>query len=198
MGLAGIGAAAGWALALSGVALAAEPVAAPNPTPSAVSAYSFDPARFEIRGGLLASTWRPEIGEIDVNGELVAPKFISVAGWQDALLPRLHAGAMGNLAGGTSYAYAGALWTVNYDRVFAEVALGGAAHNAALNGSDPKTPKLGCRALYHTGANLGYRFAPNWSAMITFDHVSNGKPTLSSCTANTGLSVLGLRIGYSF
>jgi hypothetical protein len=38
----------------------------------------------------------------------------------------------------------------------------------------------------------------NWSAMITFDHASNGSPTLSNCRGNTGISVVGLRVGYAF
>jgi lipid A 3-O-deacylase len=158
----------------------------------------YDPTRFEIRGGFLASTWGPEAGTSDINGEVVFPKIVSVSGWQDVLIPRLHAGAMGNLAGRTSYAYGGALWTVNFGRVFTEVFGGGAVHNGPLLSADPNEPSYGCRELYHVGANLGYRFDQNWSAMITFDHASNGRPTISNCPANTGLSLLGVRVGYSF
>jgi len=164
----------------------------PNPTPL------YDPSRFEIRGGFLASVARPESGTSDINGELVFPKFVNAPGWQDLLIPRLHVGGMGNLGGRTSYAYAGALWTVNFDRFFTEAFLGGAVHNGPLESSGPNESSLGCRELYHVGVNLGYRFDQNWSAMITFDHASNGRPTLSNCPANTGLSLLGVRVGYAF
>ena len=167
---------------------------------SSVSASTplYDPSRFEVRGGFLASSWGPEAGTPDINGELVFPKIVSVSGWQDVLIPRLHVGGMDNLVGRTSYVYAGGLWTVNFDRAFTEIFAGGAIHNGPLMSSVPGEASYGCRELYHVGANLGYRFDQNWSAMITFDHISNGRPTLSDCPANTGLSLLGVRVGYSF
>jgi lipid A 3-O-deacylase len=179
-------------------AYAADLKSPPLPSTSGGANLLYDPSRFEIRGGFLASSSGPEAGTPDINGELVFPKFVSVAGWQDILIPRLHVGGMGNLAGRTSYAYAGGLWTVNFGRVFTEVFGGGAIHNGPLLSSDPREASYGCRELYHVGANLGYRFDQNWSAMLTFDHISNGRPTLSNCPANTGLSLLGLRVGYSF
>jgi lipid A 3-O-deacylase len=185
-------------IGLMGFANAAD--LAPSPVvsspPSAIALY--DPSRFEIRGGFMAPIEGSEVGTADINGELVFPKFVSVPGWQDVLIPRLHVGGMGNLSGRTSYAYAGGLWTVNFDRFFTEAALGGAIHNGPLVTFDSDDPSLGCRALYHVGANLGYRFDQNWSAMITFDHVSNGRPTLSNCPTNAGLTLLGVRVGYSF
>jgi lipid A 3-O-deacylase len=177
--------------------------AADAPPPSPSLAYGnvnslYDPGRYEIRGGFLASTWGPEGGTPDINGELVFPKFGRLSGWQDILIPRLQIGGMDNLVGRTSYAYAGALWTVNYERFFAEIFGGAAVHNGPLLNADLSLPSYGCRELYHVGANLGYRFDQNWSAMLTFDHASNGRPTLSNCPANTGLSLLGVRVGYSF
>ena len=75
---------------------------------------------------MLVSFHAPEIGDINLNGELVFPKFVNVPGWQDILIPRLQIGGMGNVSGGTSYAYAGPVWTVNFDHVFAEIFGGGA------------------------------------------------------------------------
>jgi lipid A 3-O-deacylase len=182
--------------------LVATAFAADLPPPAApvatVVANPYSADQFEIRGGGLISTWKPETGDAYANVELVLPKPFSVSGWQALLLPRPHLGAMGNLAGGTSYAYAGALWTANYERTFAEVFFGGAVHNGPLHSVAPDQPSLGCRLLYHTGANLGYRFDQHWTMMVTFDHISNGEPTLSSCRSNTGLSELGVRVGYSF
>jgi lipid A 3-O-deacylase len=179
----------------SSVAADLPPTTAAAPAPAA---EAYDPNRFEVRGGFLASTWKPRIGDPYANVEIVLPKLMSVPGWQDLLLPRLHAGAMGNLAGRTSYVYAGGLWTLNYDRYFAEALFGGAVHNGPLISAKPDEPSVGCRWAYHSGANLGYRFNAHWSAMLTFDHLSNGRPTLSSCPAKTGLSELGVRVGYSF
>jgi hypothetical protein len=116
------------------------------------------------------------------------------------LIPRLHIGGMGNVSGGTSYAYARGLWTVNFGRFFTEVFGGGAIHDGPLTSPDPmphNQPALGCRELYHIGGNVGYRFDQNWSTMVTVDHISNGRGVLSNCPENTGLSLVGLRIGYS-
>jgi hypothetical protein len=67
---------------------------------------------------------------------LVFPKIYTVPGWQDILIPRFHVGGMGNLGGRTSYGYAGALWTLNYDRYFTEVFFGGAVHDGPLLARD--------------------------------------------------------------
>jgi lipid A 3-O-deacylase len=170
--------------------------AAPPPAPVPVPLY--DPTKFEVRGGFLAESWGPDSGNVDVNGELVFPKLFTVPGWEDMLIPRLHVGGFGSLEGKTSYGYAGALWTVNYDRYFAEAFLGGAVHNGPLISSRADEPSYGCRYLYHVGANVGYRFDEHWSAMVTFDHASDGRPTLSNCPKNTGLSLVGVRLGYAF
>jgi lipid A 3-O-deacylase len=186
------------AFGVPGFANAADIPATPAAPASAPVVSFYNPSAFEVRGGALVSTWGPEEGSVDLNGELVFPKIFTVPGWQDILIPRFHVGGMGNLGGRTSYGYAGALWTLNYDRYFTEVFFGGAVHDGPLLARDSDEPSLGCRVLYHTGANIGYRFDQNWSAMITFDHASNGSPTLSNCRGNTGISVLGLRVGYSF
>jgi lipid A 3-O-deacylase len=191
-----------WALIISAVGIPCFSWAADAPPRAPVlaanSSFSYDPTHFEVRGGGFASTWGPEGGTPDINGELVFPKIYSVPGWQDVLIPRFHMGGMANLAGRTNYAYAGALWTLNYDRYFAEYFFGGVVHDGPLKAANEHEPNLGCRELYHIGGSLGYRFDQNWSAMVTFDHASDGEPTLSRCHSNTGISVVGLRIGYSF
>jgi lipid A 3-O-deacylase len=188
----------GWAQAAD---LSSPPPPAPPPAATIDPNTLYDPQKFEIRGGGLASFHKPETGDVNLNGEVVLPKFISLPGWQDMLIPRLHIGGMGNVSGGTSYAYAGGLWTVNFGRFFTEVFGGGAIHDGSLTSPDPmphNQPALGCRELYHIGGNVGYRFDQNWSAMVTVDHISNGRGVLSNCPENTGLSLVGLRIGYSF
>lgn len=156
--------------------------------------------RWEIRGGVLGSTWGPESGELYLNGEIIAPKFYRLQGWYDFLIPRLRVGAMGNLAGGTSYVDGGVMWTVDYQRYFVDFFLGGAVHDGQINGhySDPTRNKLGCRALYHVGWNVGYQIDVHWNVEATFDHVSDGAGTLSDCRENQGVTAVGLRLGYAF
>jgi lipid A 3-O-deacylase len=172
----------------------------PPAPPTFAQASGFNLTGFEIRGGVLRSTWGPEIGDWSLNGEVVFPKFYQAQGWVDYLIPRLHVGIVGNLQGGTDYLYAGPTWRVNYNRFFADFFLGGAVHDGQVNGHyfDPTRNKLGCRALYHVGWSAGYQFDEHWSAMATFDHISNGAGTLSDCHENQGISILGLRVGYAF
>src|SRR5271165_2109644 len=88
----------------------------------------FDPTKFEIRGGFLVAPFGAQQRTSDITGALVFPKFVRLQGWQDVVIPRFRIGGADNLFGRTSYAYADALWTVNFNRVFAEVFLGGLSH----------------------------------------------------------------------
>lgn len=152
----------------------------------------YNPMSYELRGGVFATMLGPEIGSVDVNGEVVLPKFYTVPGIVNAFIPRLAAGGMANVDGKTSYGYLHALWTVNYTRnLFGEVSVGGAVN-------DGPNSQLGCPELVALGADFGYRLDAHWSAMLTFQHLSNGKGYLSDCPHNDGLNVLGLRFGYSF
>lgn len=173
----------------------------PPDTPSAPTASVplYDPTKFEIRGGFFASPFGVEKGSADVNAALVFPKVFTLPGWQDALIPRLRIGGVANLGGRTSYIYADGLWTMNFDRAFAEVFFGGLVHNGPLqNRVDENATALGCRELYHLGADLGYRFDQHWSVIDTFEHGSDGEPALSNCPQNRGLNVAGVALGYSF
>ncbi|MBV8766146.1 MAG: acyloxyacyl hydrolase [Hyphomicrobiales bacterium] len=157
-------------------------------------------AGFEFRAGVFGSTWGPERGELNLNGEVLFPKFLKVESWADILIPRLQIGATGSVGGGTSYAYVGPIWTAAYERLFVDLSLGGAIHNGETgNVTDPSRNKLGgCRVIYHVGSDIGYRLTDNWSAMLTFDHISNGSGTLSSCGQNQGVTIVGVRLGYTF
>lgn len=157
-------------------------------------------AGFEFRAGVFGSTWGHERGELNLNGEVLFPKFLRVGNWADILIPRLQVGATGSVGGGTSYAYVGPIWTAAYERVFVDLSLGGAIHNGETgNMTDPNRNRLGgCRVIYHVGSDIGYRLTDNWSAMLTFDHISNGSGTLSSCGENQGVTIVGIRLGYMF
>jgi lipid A 3-O-deacylase len=160
----------------------------------------YDSRRVEIRGGYTATVAGPERGASAISAELIAPK-ISIPWLPDIFTPRLHAGVTDSLSGKTSYGYVGALWRLNYtERLFGELTFGGAIHNGFLTSTQGEVDRvaLGCRELYHMGVNFGYRIDPNWNAVLTFEHMSNGTHLFSNCPRNEGLNLLGLRVGRSF
>ncbi|MBV8962664.1 MAG: acyloxyacyl hydrolase [Hyphomicrobiales bacterium] len=169
------------------------PATAPAPVGSFLSGW-------EIRAGGFASTWGPEKADPNLNAEIVTPKPFHLEGWADYLVPHLQAGGTANIGGGTSYIYAGPMWSVSYEKIFADFALGGAVHDGQIQGhyTNPHLNRLGCRALYHVSWDLGYQLTENWSVMATFDHISSGSGTLSNCGTNQGISILGARVGYRF
>jgi hypothetical protein len=190
-----------FALALSASTLAQAanlPLPDVAPTP-ATSVPLYDPTKYEIRGAFLESPFGVEKDTADASAALVFPKLVSLPGWQDFFIPRLRIGGVANLGGRTSYAYADGLWTLNVDRVFAELFFGGLVHNGPLqNHVDENATALGCRELYHMGADLGYRFDQHWSVIATYEHGSDGEPVMSHCPQNRGLNIAGVALGYSF
>lgn len=187
-------------LGVGGAVAADLPSAAPSsPSNSAVifgPPALYHPERFELRGGVFAhAIASPESGSADGNIEIVAPRFFHIPGLPDYFTPRLHAGAMVNFAGRTSYVYAGALWTYNITpRWFVEGFFGGLIHNGHLDDVSDTMNGLGCRWAFHDGASIGYRLNDRWSVMGTFDHLSNG----TLCAYNKGINDYGLRAAYSF
>lgn len=160
--------------------------------------------KYEFRlGSFLHGVGGREKGYADLNAEFVLPDPWPQS-WQPSnprmrfLLPRPHFGTMVNFNGMTSYVYAGALWTFPLPyNFFIEGFVGGAVHNGVLQ-DDPNRASLGCRELFHSGGSFGYRFGDRWSAMFTFDHLSNGNAALHACSHNQGLNQYGVRLGYSF
>jgi lipid A 3-O-deacylase len=182
---------------LNGASLAAD--LSGQPPPDIIQTASVL-AGYEFRTGVLGSTWGPEKGDPYLSGEVLFPKFLHAEGWADNLIPRLQLGGMGNLSGGTSYIYAGPSWRLDYERIFADFSLGGAIHDGDTGRfADSNRNKIGgCRIIYHVGTDIGYQLTRDWSAMLTFDHISNGSGTLSGCGSNEGVTVVGIRLGYTF
>ena len=111
------------------VALLWQPAIADELVAPRWSGQLLDPHRYELRfGGFAHGVGSIESGQIDINGEFVLPRLPFGRGeWWDFLVPRPHLGVMANLSGGTSYAYAGGLWTIPLpSRFFAEFFFGGA------------------------------------------------------------------------
>jgi hypothetical protein len=199
-----LAAAAVLAVVLSASKAAATDLAPPPPPPMISPSTSslvfgpptlYHPERFEIRGGVFAhAVGSPEAGSADLNLELVAPRFFTVPFLPDYLTPRFHIGGIANLAGKTSYIYAGGLWTFNLTpRWFAEGFFGGLVHNGELDDISTTMNGLGCRWAFHSGGSIGYRVSDRWSVLGTFDHLSNA----TLCTNNKGINDFGLRLGYS-
>ncbi len=181
---------------------AATDLAAPSPTVRSADTQVlfgqslYHPERFELRGGIFAhAIASPEAGSVDLNLELVAPKFFVIPGLPEYFTPRFHVGGMVNFAGKTSYVYAGGLWTFNItQRWFVEGFFGGLVHNGHLDDLSDNMNGLGCRWAFHSGGSVGYRFNDRWSVLGTFDHLSNAQ----LCTNNKGINDYGLRVSYSF
>ena len=131
---------------LAGAALVAllflRPAGAADLSPNPASTHepsTYEPlgsfvSGWEIRAGGFASTWGPEKGDPNINAEIVTPKPFHIQGWADYLIPHLQLGGTANIGGGTSYLYAGPMWSVSYDKIFADFALGGAIHDGQIQG----------------------------------------------------------------
>ena len=61
----------------------------------------FDPTKFEVRGGFLIAPFGTEEGTSDLTGAFILPKFVSLPGWEDLLIPRIRFGGVANLVGKT-------------------------------------------------------------------------------------------------
>jgi hypothetical protein len=192
--------------------LPAPPPAAPPPyvAPPLVqpAAYFYDPYRTEIRlGGFFHGVGGAEKGTYDINPEFVFPRLpLFQTQWWNVFVPRPHVGVLANLEGRTSSFYAGALWSFPLPfRTFFELFVDGSIHNGVQNNPLPGHSGLGCPALFHVGGSLGYAITDHWTAMVTFDHLSNGHYIFGiNCAGNTGptpnpgVNDWGAKIGYAF
>jgi lipid A 3-O-deacylase len=164
----------------------------PAPTPAA------EADSFEARLGAFAhSIGSTEAGGVDANVELLLPRLPNNLPEQyKFFVPRPQFGAMINTGGKTSYGYAGVVWTLNIlPQFFLEPMFGGAVHDGNATATPvPDENTLGCRVLFHTGLSGGYRLTERWTALVTWDHISNGH----LCPHNAGMNDYGVKIGYSF
>lgn len=136
----------------------------------------------------------PEAG-VNLRGELILPKpALFTALMPDALAPAPFAGLSAHVGHGTSFFYAGALWTLPLtDHLFVEASLALAANNGR---SEPRqgSAAIGCHGGFREEAGLGWRFDAAWSAVLMVEHYSNAH----LCNHNRGLTNFGLMIGRTF
>jgi hypothetical protein len=184
------------------------PFVAPAPPPPPPVPGLYDPYRIEVRlGGFLHGVGGPEKGTYDLNPEIVFARLPLYQGqWWNVFVPRPHVGVLANLGGRTSAVYAGALWSfpLRYGTFF-ELFVDGAVHDGFHQFPPPGRTGLGCPALFHVGGSLGYAITEHWTAMLTFDHLSNGHVIFGlNCagnvgpTPNPGFNNWGAKVGYAF
>jgi lipid A 3-O-deacylase len=176
----------------TGRAEAADPVWGASDLVTAHSTL-YRPDRWDVRGGAYAHCCFVEKGA-DLGIEVVTPRLFVIPSLHEFFIPRLHFGGVFNLAGHTSYGYAGLLFTFNLSRhFFLEPFIGVAVTNGVAAGDATHNP-IGCTPLLHSGGNLGYRIDQHWSVMLTLEHVSNA----GLCNRNVGINSYGAKVGYSF
>ncbi|WP_349358540.1 acyloxyacyl hydrolase [Stappia sp.] len=173
------------------------PAQAADPAESRVSAAH---ALFlsEVRGGVLYHDTMNRESGLDINVEVLS-RFAALEGTLPLLGTRMmlrpHLGANINTGGNTSMAYFGYSLTLDLtSRLFVEGSLGGMVHDGSTRAGTPNALSLGCNLMFREAAAIGVRISEqlNLSAMI--EHSSNA----GGCSANNGLTNVGLRFGYLF
>jgi len=156
-------------------------------------------------GGFFHGVGSHERNTYDVNASFLTPRLdLGVPGYLAYALPRLQFGGAVNLAGRTSFAYGGIAMTLPITkRIFFEPFLGGAVDNGSLTPT-PTLAGLGCPLLFHAGASIGVSITEHWTALGTFEHLSNGKELGVDCgtnevtEGNQGLNNWGISLDYAF
>ena len=149
----------------------------------------------EVRAGVFAHSIDPNNGEdgADLNLELLLRR---PGGRYDnplldfALRPRVHIGGSVNTAGDTSQVYAGLSWDVQLaPKLSLELTFGGAVHDGPTGAA---VDSYGCSVNFRESASLGYALDERWTVYGTVAHMSNA----DLCDQNTGLTSVGVRLGY--
>ncbi len=191
----------GVALAALCSALAIGPALAEDPMLSSVSIV--DEVRFgfhyhDVYTGFIPSSttgWRFDQLE-DLSFEvLFASPQIDIFKWIGS--PRPNVGATVNLQGQDSMAHLGLTWQlrpISSIPVFLEATFGAALNTGYINNAPPGFRNLGCNLQFYEQFGLGVDVTDNMRAILTYEHTSNA----GLCSANDGLSNLGLRVGWQF
>jgi lipid A 3-O-deacylase len=120
----------------------------------------------------------------------------------DLLAPRPTIGTTINTAGDMNFYYAGLTWNADLfgdvfrpdDGIFADFGFGGAIQDGHVGSEIPGEISFGSRALFHLSGELGYRFDPQISIALYYEHFSNA----DLAEPNPGVNNIGLRFGYRF
>ena len=178
--------------------LAPSPATAGGETPvDGLRFESRNADRLELRLGLASYDTGLFSGQdysgLTLHGQILfpSPDFLAPIG-----APRPYLGV--NVSPGgqrTDFVFAGVEWEAYVtDRLYLLAGAGGAVHNADDLLGPVGYKALGCRALFHLSAGLGYDVSPNLTVQVYHDHFSNG----GLCARNQGADHAGVRIGYRF
>lgn len=136
----------------------------------------------------------PEKG-VNLRGELVLPKPEALkAALPDLAVPAPLVGLSAQLGHGTSFLYAGALWTLPLTQsLFLEASLAVAANNGVSEPGQGRAA-LGCHAGFREEAGIGWRVDPAWSVIAMVEHYSNA----NLCNHNRGMTNFSVMLGRTF
>lgn len=154
----------------------------------------------EVRFGAFAHDPfnKEDDGKVDAAFEVLTGRLPISTGntFTDLLIPKLHAGAMVNFAGKTSYGYTGFTWQFP---VFGSVFLEGALSFAVHNGKEKEIPGragMGCAVNFREFGGIGVDLGANWRVIAGVEHVSHAGVLCKG--ENDGLTNIGARVGYRF
>ncbi|WDR04452.1 acyloxyacyl hydrolase [Devosia rhodophyticola] len=110
--------------------------------------------------------------------------------------PRPEIGTTINFAGQDSIAHLSLTWQLPlFDTpLFLEGSFGAAAHNGYLTGAPAGRKNFGCRVNFYERYGLGWNISDKVTASLQYEHTSNWE----LCSANAGLSNVGVRFGHKF
>lgn len=170
--------------------------APPPAAPVALSPFTGFEARF---GGIAHSLLHRAEQSADINLEILSPRYGNASGnpFLDFVIrPRLVAGGNINLDRFRNQAYAGLVWTFDFNDRFAfELGWNALVHDGPNNpGVGSNQLALGCSLLFRESFAFTYKFADNWKVVASFDHGSNA----GFCRRNVGINNAGVKIGYTF
>lgn len=110
--------------------------------------------------------------------------------------PRPEIGATVSLNGRENLVHANLLWQFGiFDTpLYIELGFGAAVTDGALTGAVAPARNMGCAIGFYESAGIGAHLSDTVTATLRYEHTSN----LELCSANEGLSNLGLMIGFKF
>lgn len=131
---------------------------------------------------------------VNINGELLfrSPEFLDVIG-----SPRPYIGFLASIvkrpANPVNFLYAGLNWDYNITKsLYLSASLGAGVHDAKELYTFVNNKALGCHALFHLGAAVGYDITPNVTVQAYADHFSNA----ALCRENQAAESAGVRVGF--
>jgi lipid A 3-O-deacylase len=151
----------------------------------------------EVRMGILSYdtglfTTQERNGAV-FNGEVVfpSPDFLDLIG-----SPRPYVGVdLAPADDQIDFFYAGLNWEAYLtDRLYLLASVGGAINNAQELINPVGYEALGCRAMFHLGAGVGFDISREFTVQLYADHFSNA----DLCSRNAGAEAAGARFGYRF